>query len=65
MKVSDLTPESCSSNRCLWCRECGGEFSANEGDYFGFKNDHVLTCCNKPLVRVTKRTVYVPEYEET
>ena len=42
----------------LYCSKCGGEYSANSGDYWNCSPDTVLKCCHKNLELVTKRTVY-------
>ena len=42
----------------LRCRRCGGEYSANAGDYFMEHPDLVLTCCDQPLSLVTRTVVY-------
>jgi hypothetical protein len=42
----------------LLCRTCGGEYSANAGDYFMLPDNHVMQCCGKPVTRVIARTVY-------
>ena len=42
----------------LYCRECGGEYSANAGDYFMRRPGNVLTCCEVPLELCVKKTVY-------
>ena len=47
----------------LHCRECGGEFSANAGDYFQLPKDHVMRCCGKPLCRVFKVKSYTPSFQ--
>jgi hypothetical protein len=43
----------------LHCPICGGEFSANSGDYFYLPSDKELTHCGEPLKYVFKRTVYI------
>lgn len=40
-----------------YCRECGGHYSTHPGDYFLLAPDHVLTCCETPIVMVYVRTV--------
>lgn len=42
----------------LFCRKCGGECSANAGDYFMVPDSHVFTCCKTPMQLATKREVY-------
>ena len=69
VKVSDLpdlTNSSIFPQPFLVCA-CG-EFSANKGDYFMAKKDHVLHCdeCDEDMVLMTKRVVYEdwPKKEE-
>ena len=38
----------------LYCPSCGGEYSANKGDYFMASDDKELKCCGKPLLAVSK-----------
>ena len=42
----------------LFCRKCGGEYSANAGDYFMARPDTVMKCCRTNMVLMTKREVY-------
>jgi hypothetical protein len=42
----------------LRCSCCGAEYSANKGDYFAASPDHVFMCCDFPMARVVKSTVY-------
>lgn len=42
----------------LKCWVCGQESSANKGDYFNYRPDHVFTCCDEPMLLVTKEIVY-------
>lgn len=42
----------------LYCRKCGGEYSANSGDYFMTRADYVFKCCGVNLMLATKRTVF-------
>lgn len=42
----------------LYCPICGGEYSANAGDYFMAPKTHVFRCCGEPMRLITKRTVY-------
>ena len=47
---------------CLHCQICGDEVSADAGDYGyfnGFMPDDVFTHCERPMVLVFKKTVYV------
>ena len=60
VKVSDLKDQVGvgGPHPFLYCRCCGGEYSANKGDYFLLPPDEVMTCCEQELVLVTKRVVY-------
>jgi len=42
----------------LLCDDCGGEYSAERGDYFNAPPGLILQCCERPMRRVFKRTVY-------
>ena len=42
----------------LLCCVCGGEYSANVGDYFLVSPETVLKCCGLPMTCVFKRTIY-------
>ena len=44
----------------LYCPSCGGEFSANRGDYFWAAPGDVLRCqeCDTEFQLATKATVY-------
>lgn len=42
----------------LLCLECGGEYSADAGDYFMARPDTVMRCCERPMALVTRSTVY-------
>jgi hypothetical protein len=44
----------------LCCTSCGGEYSANRGDYFAAKPDLVLRCCGVPM-RLVKRDSHLVE----
>ena len=44
-----------NDNRFLYCVVCGGEYSANSVDYFAYDKEHVLKCCDKPLLLMTKK----------
>ena len=43
----------------LHCTVCGGDYSANAGDYFMAKPSKVLKCCKVPMVLAIKRAVYI------
>ena len=62
VKVSDLQYQTGASypRPLLFCYICGGEYSADRGDYFMIPANHVLTCCGEPLALVVKKTVYEP-----
>ena len=38
----------------LYCRKCGGEYSANAGDYF-MAPDTAMKCCRTNMVLAVKR----------
>ena len=40
----------------LYCRACGAEYSAHAGDYFTSRPDHVLTCCDEPMILAEQTT---------
>ena len=42
----------------LYCPFCGGEYSANAGDYWNLPNSHVFTCCGQPVALVVRRTIF-------
>lgn len=42
----------------LYCRVCGGEYSANPGDYFAANPETVFTHCGRVMALVQKRVVY-------
>lgn len=44
----------------LLCPTCGGEWSADAGDYCQLADDDKITCCGEPCEFVTARTVYKP-----
>ena len=57
--VADLKDQILTNDRSLlYCDMCGAEFSANAGDYWNLPKTHVFTCCDKPMLLVTKRVVY-------
>jgi hypothetical protein len=43
----------------LLCVECGGQYSADAGDYFMARLDTILKCCDEPMRLVHKSTQYV------
>lgn len=47
-----------NNNPRLRCEHCGGEYSAHRGDYFAADPHTPMTCCDRPLRLVRKRTVY-------
>ena len=50
----------------LYCAVCGAECSANRGDYFWAREDHVFECYGEPMELVIRRVVYEPvEMEAT
>lgn len=59
VKVGDLKDQTGTHDRSiLYCVCCGGEYSANAGDYFMLPKSEVLTCCEEPLKRVVKSTTF-------
>jgi hypothetical protein len=40
----------------LHCDECGGDYSANRGDYWMLNDEHVFTCCGVPMRLVLRIT---------
>jgi hypothetical protein len=57
--VADLSDQIGTSDRAiLYCDICGGEYSANKGDYFQCRLDKVLTCCGEPMRLVRKTICY-------
>lgn len=59
VKVSDLKDQIGTSDRTiLYCGCCGGEYSANKGDYFMYKKDHVFKCCDNDMMLMKKNIVY-------
>lgn len=64
-KVKDLQEHPISveidfSRNILFCRRCGGEYSANASDYFLNSPELELKCCAEPLELVYKKTTYEP-----
>lgn len=47
-----------SPRAILMCLQCGGEYSANAGDYFAADPDTILECCYEPMGLFAKRTSY-------
>lgn len=41
----------------LICLSCGGEYSANAGDYWSVAPSTVIRCCGRPCRLVQKRVV--------
>ena len=53
--VADL--EKAPKDASLHCDECGSDYSATHADYsWRVPEDHVLTCCGKPM-RLVRRVV--------
>ena len=44
-------------NTIMYCPSCGGEYSANAGDYFMIGDDHKFKCCGEVMILATKQTV--------
>jgi hypothetical protein len=59
IRVRDLRyGDNGSGKPMLYCIECGGEYSADAGDYFMARPDTVMKCCDQPMLRVVKQTRY-------
>ena len=60
VRVSNLKDQigSAYPRPILYCARCGGEYSANKGDYFMARPDTILKCCKYPMSLVVKRTIY-------
>ena len=60
VKVKDLREQigMKGPHPLLHCTVCGGDYSANAGDYFMANPDTVLKCCEFPMVLAVKQTVY-------
>lgn len=58
--VNDLFDHIGSSfpHPMLLCVNCGGEYSANKGDYWHLPQDSVFECCGEPMLLMYKRTAY-------
>ncbi len=42
----------------LNCSRCGGEYSAESGDYWYMDADTVMECCGEPMQLARKLTTY-------
>ena len=58
IRVRDLRQGDNGNGVCLLCLECHGEYSADAADYFMARPDTVMKCCDEPMRRVNKQTVY-------
>lgn len=66
--IGDAGARMIARQPILYCPSCGGEFSANPGDYWQQDRDAEITCdCTaddgdfrQPLELVWKRTILVP-----
>lgn len=59
VRVRDLKDQTGThDNSILYCECCGGEYSANSGDYFLYPANHIFTCCEEEMKLVVKRMVY-------
>lgn len=60
IRVKDLKNQTSERgpHPILLCRMCGGEYSANAGDYFLLPAQQIMKCCGKVLVRVFKSICY-------
>jgi hypothetical protein len=43
----------------LYCEICGGQYSANAGDYWDRPKDQVMACCGEPMRLVVKQVKFV------
>lgn len=57
VRVGDLEDQIGAPRPFLKCGKCGGEYSANRGDYFMARPDVVMKCCGVPVKLVTARRV--------
>jgi hypothetical protein len=44
----------------LRCRTCGGQYSANPGDYWNANPETIMRCCDRPMALVDEVITYVP-----
>ena len=60
VRVRDLRDQigSDGPRPLLYCSKCDAEYSANKGDYFMARPDHVFRCCGRNMRLVVKRVVY-------
>jgi hypothetical protein len=42
----------------LHCAKCGETYSANAGDYFNVRPDHVFKCCGRNMALVIERHTF-------
>lgn len=61
IRVKDLKNQidSKGPRPILYCPICGVEYSANAGDYFLARPDHIFICCGEPMLLVIKTTHFV------
>lgn len=57
VRVRDLKPGQ-AYGLLLCVGGCGGEWSADSGDYFMARPEKVLECCGEPMQLVRKVTTY-------
>ncbi len=48
------------TGRTMYCRVCGGRYSASAGDYWYASANHVFTCCGQAMELVYVETHIVP-----
>ncbi len=59
VKVKDLKDQSGPGpHPNLMCLCCGGEYSANKGDYFMFPHNHTFKCCGEEMILAVKEVRY-------
>lgn len=61
MRVRDLVSQigMREPRPVFFCHCCGGEYSADVADYSWMNGEDEMTCCEEPLVLVTKKTEYI------
>lgn len=57
LKDTILNPEH--GGEFLKCWICGGESSANKGDYFMHRDDYVFTCCGVNMELCIKKVEFI------
>lgn len=47
----------------LYCERCGGEYSANRGDYFWMRSNEIIMCCDKLSMKLVMKKIVYEEVE--